>query len=153
MIRWSPPAWPKPPPFRWGKLHDAALVILEHEVKLGPDAFLEWLKARPGAVVIYLMLTEGEGMRAQLFHEARAELYAAPLPDDFPATLSDLIDETGQLPRVSIVPRSPPSERDDVALDQWRSMAGAKYVTEHPKTPSKHSQLRTRLERFLRQDG
>jgi hypothetical protein len=154
VIRWEPPAWPKPPPFKWSSLHEAALVILEQEVQLGPDRFIEWLEARPGATIIYLMLTEGEELKQQLFHEVRADLDAEALPDGFPATLSELLDDKGHLPRVSIAPRTPPSENGrDKAADQWRSMAGAKYVTEHPKTPSKPSQLRTTLERFLRQDG
>lgn len=153
MIDWEPPVWPKPPPFKWTGLHDAALVILEKEVSLGPEGFFEWLQARPGATVIYLMLTEGEGMRGQLLSELRAELATAPLPEGFPATLSDLLDEKGQLPRVSIVPRSAPPEREDVARDQWRAMAGAKYVAEHPKPPREPSQLRKTLERFLNQDG
>jgi hypothetical protein len=104
MIQWEPPLEPKPRPFKWTGLHDAALVILEQEVQLGPDRFIKWLEARPGATIIYLMLTEGQGMRAQLFHEVRAELDAEPLPEDFPSTLSDLLDEKGHLPRVSITP-------------------------------------------------
>jgi hypothetical protein len=134
VIQWEPPLEPKPRPFKWTGLHDAALVILEQEVRLGPDRFIEWLEARPGATIIYLMLTEGEGMRAQLFHEVRAELEAAPLPENFPSTLSDLLDEKGHLPRVSITPRAPPSENGrDVARDQWRTMTTVKWINEHPK--------------------
>jgi hypothetical protein len=132
MIQWASTPWPKPPPFKWGQLHDAALVILEHEVKLGPEAFLEWLKDRPGAVVIYLTLTEGEGMRQELLHELRSELdEAAQLPENFPATLSDLLDDKGQLPRVSIVPRAPP--RRDIARDQWQMMVDTKWAADHPR--------------------
>ena len=151
MIRWVPPVMPNPPPFKWGRLHDAALVILEKEVELGPDGFLEWLQSRPGATVIYLMLTEGEGMRAQLLHEVKAELYAEPLPDGWPATLSDLLDEKGKLPLMPR-PRRPPPDRD-IAGDEWRTMAGVKYGVDHPKPTKEPSQFRERLERFLRQNG
>jgi hypothetical protein len=93
MIQWASTPEPKPRPFKWTGLHDAALVILEKEVALGPDGFLDWLKDRPGATIIYLMLTEGQGMREQLYHEVRSELDAEPLPDGFPSTLSELLDE------------------------------------------------------------
>jgi len=48
------------PPDKPNDLAEATRVILEREEALGPEAFEVWLRERPGAVIIYAWLAEGQ---------------------------------------------------------------------------------------------
>ena len=125
------PTYPKPPPVRWGELQEAATVILEHENRLDPQAFLSWLEERPGAALIYAALAQGDGMADQIVRQ----LQALPLPEgELPATLSELIDENGRIPdRWRGTPRERAQGGASVAEHQWRTMSVVRYAASHPK--------------------
>jgi hypothetical protein len=90
-----PPAWPKPPPFKWTELHDAAIVILEKEIALDEDEFEAWLRQRPGAAAIYLFLADGDAIKAQLIDQVLSH----PVPaSKMPETLAELVDDKGRVP-------------------------------------------------------
>ena len=120
---------PKQQPSEWSDLHEAATAILEREVTLGPDEFLKWLEARPGAAVIYLMLAEGAGIEAEIKRQAMAETS----PDrGSPATIAELVDEHGRIPRTNW--SAPPTDiGPSIAEDQWRTMSALRHAAAHPK--------------------
>ena len=128
-MQWFPPVRPKEPPFRWTELHEAATVILEHENKLEPEAFLEWLQERPGAALIYAALAQGDGMTDQIVREVQA----LPMPEgELPATLSELIDQNGRIPGCREgVPRA--EGGPSIAQYQWQTMAVLRHAASHPK--------------------
>jgi hypothetical protein len=124
-----PPVWPKPPPFEWTDLHEAALLILNKEISSEPEEFEDWLRKRPGAAVIYLVLAEGGAFEAAVMQKVLA---SPSMPDaGMPSTLSELTDEKGRLPRLSMPIRENPDF--DMAYYQRNTLSGVKYAAAHPK--------------------
>lgn len=125
-----PQTEPKEPTFKWTQLREAAAIILEQEVKLEPEAFLEWLQERPGAALIYSVLAQGDRLTDQIVRE----LQTMAMPEgELPVTLSELIDERGHISGWRDAPSRLNGGGPSVAQHQWRTMSGLRYAAEHPK--------------------
>src|SRR5262245_40343089 len=116
-----PPPRPKDR-FKWTDLHEAAKHILDREVEMEPEAFEAWLKERPGAMILFLLLVE-ESEGRPIEREILRDVMNEPMPEvKEPATIAELFDEKGRMPRL---PWSPPSANVlSIAEYQQRVMHG-----------------------------